>query len=256
MSNEIEIVPDEADQGDLLPAPQEPPAPMMNLFGTDDPAEVIQRATAAANALMEVVEAKGLVVRIGPSKHPKVEAWTLLGSMLGVFPVVEWTKPIVRGGVKGYEARVVATTLAGATVGAAEAECLSNERNWIGKPDYALRSMAQTRATSKALAGPLRFIMVLAGFEGTPAEEMDGVKNNRPAPAQPVSFQRDELLDEIEAFFARTKDDPPQGFSPKEVVETANRLWGTPQRQIEVLADMDGEELDAIKRSAKQTGVW
>ena len=43
-----------------------------------------------------------------------------------------------------------------------------------GKPrdDYALRSMAQTRATSKALRQPLGFVMSLAGFDPTPAEEM------------------------------------------------------------------------------------
>jgi hypothetical protein len=42
--------------------------------------------------------------------------------------------------------------------------------------------MAQTRATSKALSGPLRFVMTLAGYEATPADEMP---HDEPAPAQP-----------------------------------------------------------------------
>jgi hypothetical protein len=62
--------------------------------------------------------------------------------------------------------------LAGQVVGAAEAECLRSERTWKGRDDYALRSMAQTRAVSKALRGPLGFVVTLAGYEATPAEEM------------------------------------------------------------------------------------
>ena len=255
MSEDIEI---EADEAELLPVPVD--IPQMNLFGSDDPFVVVERATRTANALMEVVRQKGLVTHIQGRDHPRVEAWTLLGSMLGVFPQVEWSRPIERDGVRGYEARAIATTLAGATVGAAEAECLASEVNWRGKPDFAIRSMAQTRAISKALAGPLRFIMVLAGFEGTPAEEMDNVKTNR----QPVksvvdpvpTFARDDLLDELTDFFDRTKADPPQGWTPQEVVETANRLWGSPTLKIEVLGDMDGEMLDAIKRAAINAGVW
>lgn len=92
----------------------------------------------------------------------------MLGTMLGVFPVVEWTRPVQ----DGWEARVEARTLAGQVVGAAEAECLRSEKQWKSRDDYALRSMAQTRAVSKALRGPLGFVVTLAGFEATPAEEM------------------------------------------------------------------------------------
>jgi hypothetical protein len=40
------------------------------------------------------------------------------------------------------------------------------------RDDYALRSMAQTRALSKCLRAPLGFIIQLAGFAATPAEEI------------------------------------------------------------------------------------
>src|SRR5262249_18897895 len=46
--------------------------------------------------------------------------------------------------------------------------------------EHALRSMAQTRATSKALGQALRFIVALSGYEGTPAEEMP-VEEARPS---------------------------------------------------------------------------
>jgi hypothetical protein len=142
--------------------------PVGNLFGTSDPAEVVAKATATATALMEVAHQRKLVKKIKGNDHLLVEAWTLLGSMLGVFAVVEWTKEIEGG----WEARAVAKTLNGQVVGAAEAECLRDESNWKTSDDYAIKSMAQTRAVSKALRAPLGFIVVLAGLNPTPAEEM------------------------------------------------------------------------------------
>jgi hypothetical protein len=138
------------------------------LFGSDDPSEVVARATAAARPLAEVVNRQKLYATIGGKKHTLVEGWTLLGSMLGVFPVTVWTRKTETG----WEARVEARTKQGEVVGAAEASCDRTERTWASRDDYVLRSMAQTRATSKALRQPLGFVMVLAGYSGTPAEEM------------------------------------------------------------------------------------
>ncbi len=141
----------------------------VTLFRSDDPNEIVQRATDTANALAKVVRDKKLTVRIQNSDHVRVEGWTLLGTMLGVFPVCVWTRKLE----DGWEARVEARTLAGLVVGAAEAMCTRAERRtWAARDDYALRSMAQTRATSKALRQPLGFVMTLAGFDPTPAEEM------------------------------------------------------------------------------------
>lgn len=143
-------------------------APPPNLFRTEDPVEIVKRATAIADSLSEVLRKKKLTTKIGKGEHVRVEGWTLLGTMLGVFPVCEWTRPLETG----WEARVVAKTMAGVVVGAAEAECLRSEARWREADDYAVRSMAQTRATSKALRQPLGFVISLAGFEATPAEEM------------------------------------------------------------------------------------
>src|SRR5690606_8670582 len=137
----------------------------------DDPATVIEKAAAHASALADVVRQRNLVVKLGSGEHVQVEGWTLLGSMLGVFPVAEWTRELrdEHGRLEGWEARVSAQTLDGRVVGAAEAECRFSERNWAKRDSYALRSMAQTRATSKALRMPLGFVMQLAGFNPTPA---------------------------------------------------------------------------------------
>lgn len=140
----------------------------VNLFGAASPTEVVRRATEHAEALADVIRQKHLYKTIGNKNHVLVEGWCLLGSMLGVFPVVVWTRQLE----EGWEARVEARTLSGQIVGAAEAECLRTEKTWKGRDDYALRSMAQTRAMSKALRGPLGFIVSLAGYNATPAEEI------------------------------------------------------------------------------------
>lgn len=155
---------------EVVAVPQETPT-ALGLFGSSNPVEVVKKATAVADALAAVLEAKKLYVNLKGRKHVLVEGWTLLGTMLGVFPVCVWTKKLDTG----WEARVEARTQLGAVVGAAEAQCLDSERNWRGKDDFSLRSMAQTRATSKAMRLPLGFIVSLAGFEATPAEEMIGV---------------------------------------------------------------------------------
>jgi hypothetical protein len=153
-----------------------------NLFHTDDPVEVITRASRAAEALKGVIQRQGLVSNIQGREHVRVEGWTTLGSMLGVVPVVTWT----RRTEDGWEARVEARTLDGRVVGAAEAMCTKSEgKPWNNRPDYALRSMAQTRATSKALRGPLGFVVTLAGYEATPAEEMpSAASSDAPTDAQ------------------------------------------------------------------------
>lgn len=161
---EPEVMPSEA----VAVRQQAPTLPPPALFGTSEPTAIVQKATIVANALKEVIRKQNLISTISGKEYPRCEAWTLLGTMLGIFPVLEWTRKLDNG----WEARVEARTRDGAIVGAAEAECLRTESNWAKRDDFAIRSMAQTRATAKCLRMPLGFVMTLAGFEATPAEEM------------------------------------------------------------------------------------
>ena len=158
----------------------------LTLCGTTDPDEIIAAASRTAEALTKILEERHLYAVMGHKpdgterRHVQIEGWALLGSMTGIFAATTWTREILDndGRAAGWEARAEAHTLAGNLVGAAEAECRWAEDKWYGRDSYALRSMAQTRAQSKALAMPLRFIVELAGFNGTPAEEM--VKSEEP----------------------------------------------------------------------------
>ena len=120
-----------------------------------------------ARVLTDVLESRDLVVPVG-NGHVRIEGWTLLGSMVGVAPEVEWSRPIPMG----WEARATARTADGRLVGNGEAQCTREEKHWRDRDDYALRSMAQTRAVSKALRMGLGFIVQLAGYDATPAEEL------------------------------------------------------------------------------------
>lgn len=167
--------------------PREVAVDSANLWGSSDPSVVVERATAVSKALMNVVRSQKLSVQIWANgkanEYLLIEAWTMLGSMVGIFPRVVWTKPLEQEGKRlGWEARVEVVTRDGAIVGAAESMCSRDEstkkrdgaviHRWADADEHAVRSMAQTRATSKALATCLRFVAVLAGFAGTPAEEM------------------------------------------------------------------------------------
>jgi hypothetical protein len=149
----------------------------VGLFGSSDPATILERHVEVSNLLARVIRDRRLCVRIGRRDHVLVEGWTLLGSLLGVFPVTVWTRPLENG----WEARVEARNRAGEVFGSAESMCLVTEPRWRGAEEYAVRSMAATRATSKALRQPLGFVMQLAGFDPIPAEEISG--DARAAPA-------------------------------------------------------------------------
>ncbi len=181
-----------------------------SLFGTSDPRLALERMSELADALVDVVKQKRLSTRIQGSDHLSVEAWQTLGGLVGVFASIVWTKPNETG--DGYVARAEARTLRDELVGAAEAECSRAETNWQDRYPYALRSMAQTRAISRALRAPLAQIAVLAGYEATAAEEMtvvDGAPTRgdpepaRGLPADPVAMtaeQRDEIRTHIGAL--------------------------------------------------------
>lgn len=106
--------------GDALPS---------NLFRTDNPAEVLQRAQETADALMPMVRVQGpRRQHPGPRSPSASRRGPRSARMLGVTPVCQWTRKLDNG----WEARVEARTLDGRVIGAAEAECLRAESTWKG----------------------------------------------------------------------------------------------------------------------------
>lgn len=138
------------------------------------PEEVVARGAEIATVLKAVIVEQKLFTNIGQGVHVHVEGWTTLGAMLGIFPMEEWAKDLDG---KGYEVYVALIRVSdGIKIGGASALCMRSEDIWQDRPDYAVRSMAGTRATGKAYRLALSWIMKLAGYEVTPAEEMPSPK--------------------------------------------------------------------------------
>lgn len=157
-----------------------------------DPTAVLADAKKAATALAQVVAGKKKPVIMNGEQYLEFEDWQTVGRFYGVTAKVVSTEFMDLSGVQGFQAKAVAIRADGMEVSAAESMCLNDEPNWKSKPLFQLRSMAQTRACAKALRNVLAWVVVLAGYKPTPAEEMTEANGKPPvqtpqkkAPDQP-----------------------------------------------------------------------
>lgn len=160
-----------------------------------------------------------------PKMHVEVGAWQACGTMLGALggqalhAETVWTRPVLAddgvthkrtrytatvkryykkadgGGLReettydvdglDWEARVEVRTPDGVIVGSAEAMVSRTEETWNRRDDYALRSMSETRAESRAYRRAIGWIVQLAGYNATPAEEMGHTPGADTSPADP-----------------------------------------------------------------------
>ena len=146
------------------------------------PQNVIERAKPVAVALAGIINDRKLYTVISGKKYVQVDGWATLGAMLGVLPREVRSEKTDNG----YEAYVeLVRTTDGMVIGGASAICTRDERNWKSRDEYALKSMSATRATGKAYRLAFSWIMNLAGYESTPAEEMVDVEIiEQPKPAK------------------------------------------------------------------------
>lgn len=195
----------EAEVIQVIPAESEV---RLGSLSISDPRELVSKASELATALAEIINKQQLFSVIGgrgaQKKYVRCEGWTTMGAMLGVVPVEEYCQRLPEN--KGFEAKVKLIRVKdGGEVGAASAECTFDEDNWANRDSYSLRSMALTRATSKAFRLSFSWIIKLAGFEPTPAEEMSQIDGSAQA-AQEVGKRKvadlsDKLQQSIDSLF-------------------------------------------------------
>lgn len=143
------------------------------------PQEDTAFAQKSAVLLKDIVSQNRWAIKLGAGEHLKYEAWQTIGKYYGYTVRTGDAKYVEYGDVKGFEARAwVIDNKTGTEIGGAEAVCLNDEPNWKTKPLFQLKSMAQTRAGSKALRQILGFVVALAGYSPTPAEEMTGTEKS------------------------------------------------------------------------------
>ncbi|KKN17885.1 hypothetical protein LCGC14_0961440, partial [marine sediment metagenome] len=138
-----------------------------------DPEKEIEYAAKAAKALTTVIACKKRKVMIQGEQYIEFEDWQTIARFYNSSVGVKWTKEIHREGkLIGFEAKANVYRN-GIIISSAEASCLRDEPNWKSKPEFQLKSMAQTRASAKALRNVFAWVVVMAGYKTTPAEEMN-----------------------------------------------------------------------------------
>lgn len=143
-----------------------------------DPGKEIESATIAAKALKSVIDSRDDKVVIRGKTFLRYEDWQTVGQFYGYSVQTDDAVACEIEGIKGAKAKAILLDRNGNLAGGAEAYCMRDEDKWEKSPWFQLASMAQTRAGAKALRNRLAWVAVLAGYSGTPAEEMDGVPHS------------------------------------------------------------------------------
>jgi hypothetical protein len=183
------------------------------------PEQVLDEASKAAKALQGVIEQKKDVVKMNGKVYLTFEDWQTLAKFYGLTVGVDSTEYIEYGDVRGFEATAIVKDSTGRNVSRAEAMCLNDEKNWKSKPLFQLKSMAQTRACAKALRNVLSFVAVLAGYAGTPAEEMTGEEFKKEPPKKSADKKADSAPPQV-----KNPDDPASDKQVKMICAIMNGL--------------------------------
>ena len=174
--------------------------------------QMMDDATKKAKILTKVIQSQSdkYVVHAAGQEFLRFEAWSTLARGYGWTAGVETITDVLDTDghtVIGVEAYAVLRDNMGTQIGGAPARCMMDEPNWSNKPLAQVASMAGTRAASKALRIGLSWVVVLAGYNPTPAEE----------------FERDASGEVVVA--SRTASPKP----PRKRAESPNKAVKTPQ---------------------------
>lgn len=183
-----------------------------DLFIARDPGVVIKEARRAAEVLVDVIKQKPKPVMMNGEQYLEFEDWQVVGKFYGCTAKVRSVEFISFGEVKGFQAFADLLDRNGNVISSADAMCLNDEDKWsartkyryedvlvdgkkvwvegkagkkgyyksnkiadgeVAVPLFQLRSMAQTRACAKVLRNVFSWVVVLAGYKATVAEELD-----------------------------------------------------------------------------------
>jgi hypothetical protein len=168
------------------------PVDMPALMLIRTPEIVLAEAHRAAVALKDVLDKRQRKVMFNGNRYLEFEDWSTVARFFGVGCKVLGVRYVeYPNGVHGFTAHAEAFRADGVLIASAEADCLTDEPKWRARPKYVtehgrrvqrgeepvpmhqLKSMAQTRASVKTLRMALAWVVVLAGYKPTPAEELD-----------------------------------------------------------------------------------
>ena len=146
-----------------------------------------------AKELTQFINDTGLAMIIGSGSEAKkyvlVEGWQFAGAAMGLYPIPTKIEKIEEEGEvkyttkRGYEVKNpiykykvyvdIVRIADDKVVGRGVALCSNQEAKKRTFDEFAILSMAQTRAVGKGFRLTIGWVMKFAGFEGTPAEEAE-----------------------------------------------------------------------------------
>ena len=192
--------------------------------------------------LSQLIKEKGLSSNIQGKQFVNVEGWQFAGASLGLMPIITLTTDLSKDDEIKYMATCeVRNITSGQLVATGIALCSNKEKTKRFFDEYAILSMAQTRAIGKAYRNLLAWLMKAAGFEATPAEEMDfadakaDARAKEEAPTKkpkvvevvaeevPVEINREGIIYDIQDA-KRMKDLTDVFFANKEYIEKDEQL--------------------------------
>ena len=178
----------------------------MELTTTENPQLLIRRSTDVAGACKEIVTKTA--IKIQNKKYVPIEGWMTIATAHGCSLSAADVKTI-DGGISAIgEVRRLSD---GIVLGRAEGFVGDDEKTWAGRPLFARRAMAQTRAMSRAARSVFAHVVVMmdAGLSTTPAEEMGHEPTEErdvtPPPASKPKTYENQFMEKLDGYFSESK---------------------------------------------------
>ncbi len=190
--------------------------------------------------LAKFIKENRLYQNIQGKEYVNVEGWQYAGSRLGILPVVDELTNMSDSTEIKYLAKVNLLNLrTEQIVGAGFAICSNKEQGRKYYQEYAIASMAQTRAIGKAYRNILAWIIRAAGYEPTPAEEMDYQGNvteqKVEQPAKPAAPAKTMKAVPADAVPVEPTPAPVVAAAPAPVAEEAPVKYATAKQKEEII---------------------
>jgi hypothetical protein len=237
---------------EVLPAVR-PAAVSLGAIHGDTGIAVIESARQMATALADIINKQNLYKSIQGRDHVLVDGWTTAAALCGLMP-----REVGCENIEGVYVAVVSLVRIndGVELTRASAECGGDgDEIWQKRAAYARRSMAITRATSKACRIALSWVVTLAGYSGTPAEEMEQaereIAQRKPVAEKPLTEPRTIGEDKKKKVWKLAavrvgeliaRGDLPPASKPDTIMRDILKAWA-----LEHTADIPTKQYDAFE---------
>jgi hypothetical protein len=185
-----------------------------------------------AKDLAKFIKDNKLSTQVQGKEFVNVEGWQYAGSRLGIVPIVEHVINVSNDQEIKYQAKVTLFDMRSQhTVGAGFAICSNKESGKKFYQEFAIASMAQTRAIGKAYRNILAWIIRAAGYEPTPAEEMEYTGNVPTPAAAPAVVEPAPVM----RAMTNTPAAPAPAEAPTPAAEAAPVQYATASQKEEII---------------------